>query len=327
MEETTLYPLKFKPIIKEKIWGGDKFLTIFKKFLSPIKKYGESWEISDIEGDISVVENGFLAENDLTEIIELYMGELVGDQTYNDYGLGFPLLFKFIDAADDLSVQVHPNDELAFKRYEQLGKTEIWFVVDAEPGAGLYVGFKNKITREIFLQNVLDGTVDQLLQFYPVQKGDTFFIPAGTVHAIGKGVLLAEVQQSSDITYRIFDWNRTDEEGNPRELHIEESLDAINFEEEQEYKIDYAEKFNTTTTVFRSNFFNINLLSFEQPIQKSFINIDSFVVYMCTEGEVHFFTEKHHERIYAGESILIPASLSDLDIVPNGKSKVLEIYL
>jgi mannose-6-phosphate isomerase len=236
-------------------------------------------------------------------------------------------LFKFIDAADDLSVQVHPNDQLAFERYEQQGKTEIWHVIDANPGAGLYVGFKNKITREVFIQNVQDGTVDQLLQFYEVKKGDTFFIPAGTVHAIGKGVLLAEVQQSSDITYRIFDWNRITDEGNLRELHIDEAMDAIDFENEIEFKIEYEERFNTTTKIFRSDFFNLNLLSFEQPIQKSFLNIDSFIVYMCTEGEVHFFTDKNHERIYAGQSILIPAALTDLDIVPNGKSKLLEIYL
>lgn len=327
MEETTLYPLKFKPIVVEKIWGGQKFLTIFKKFLSPLKNYGESWEISDIEESVSIVENGFLAENELTELIELYMGELVGDQVFENFGLGFPLLFKFIDASDDLSVQVHPDDQLAFERYGQQGKTEIWHVIDANPGAGLYVGFKKRITREEFIQSVEAGTVDQLLQFYEVKKGDTFFIPAGTVHAIGKGILLAEIQQSSDITYRIFDWNRIDESGNQRELHLEEAIDAIDFESEIDYKIEYEEKFNTTSNIFRSEYFNLNILSFEQPIQKSFLNIDSFVVYMCTEGEVHFFTEKNHERIYGGESILIPASITDLDIVPNGKSKVLEIYL
>lgn len=327
MNTTSLYPLKFKPIVKEKIWGGNKFLTVFKKLLDPGIKYGESWEISDIEDDVSIVENGFLSENELTELIELYMGELVGDSVYNTYGLAFPLLFKFIDASDDLSVQVHPNDELAFTKYEQQGKTEIWYVVDADPGAGLYIGFKEKIDSKIFMKSVDNGTVDQLLQFYPVQKGEFYFIPAGTVHAIGKGVLLAEIQQSSDITYRIFDWNRVDDKGNPRELHIEDALEAINFEVDDLFKVEYDEFFNETSPVFRSDFFNINLLSFEQPIQKSFINIDSFVVYMCTEGEVHFFTEDHHERIFAGESILIPASLSDLDIVPNGKSKVVEVYL
>ena len=186
---------------------------------------------------------------------------------------------------------------------------------------------KEKIDSKKFMESVNQGNVDQLLQFYPVQKGEFYFIPAGTVHAIGKGVLLAEIQQSSDITYRIFDWNRVDDHGNPRELHIEDALEAINFDEDDFFKVEYDEFFNETSPVFRSDFFNINLLSFEQPIQKSFIKIDSFIVYMCTEGEVHFFTEEHHERIFAGESILIPASISDLDIVPNGKSKVLEIYL
>lgn len=327
MNKTTLYPLKFKPIAKEKIWGGKKFLTHFKHILNPYSKYGEIWSISDIEGDLSIVENGFIAENELTELIELYMGELVGDSVYNIYGLGFPLLFKFIDASDDLSVQVHPNDELAFQKYQQQGKTEIWYIVDAEPDAGLYIGFKEKLSPERFVQALQEGTLEQLLQFYPVQKGEFYFIPAGTVHAIGKGILLAEIQQASDITYRISDWNRLDDQGNPRELHLREALEAINFEEDDLFKVEYDEFFNETSPVFRSDFFNINLLSFEQPIQKSFIQIDSFIVYMCTEGEVHFFTEDHHERIYAGETILIPASIIELDIVPNGKSKVIEIYL
>lgn len=327
MNKTTLYPLKFKPIAKEKIWGGKKFLTHFKHILNPYSKYGEIWSISDIEGDLSIVDNGFLAENELTELIELYMGELVGDSVYNIYGLGFPLLFKFIDASDDLSVQVHPNDELAFQKYQQQGKTEIWYIVDAEPDAGLYIGFKEKLSPERFVQALQEGTLEQLLQFYPVQKGEFYFIPAGTVHAIGKGILLAEIQQASDITYRISDWNRLDDQGNPRELHLREALEAINFEEDDLFKVEYDEFFNETSPVFRSDFFNINLLSFEQPIQKSFIQIDSFIVYMCTEGEVHFFTEDHHERIYAGETILIPASIIELDIVPNGKSKVIEIYL
>lgn len=327
MNKTTLYPLKFKPIAKEKIWGGKKFQTHFKHILNPYSKYGEIWSISDIEGDLSIVENGFLAENELTELIELYMGELVGDSVYNIYGLGFPLLFKFIDASDDLSVQVHPNDELAFQKYQQQGKTEIWYIVDAEPDAGLYIGFKEKLSPERFVQALQEGTLEQLLQFYPVQKGEFYFIPAGTVHAIGKGILLAEIQQASDITYRISDWNRLDDQGNPRELHLREALEAINFEEDDLFKVEYDEFFNETSPVFRSDFFNINLLSFEQPIQKSFIQIDSFIVYMCTEGEVHFFTEDHHERIYAGETILIPASIIELDIVPNGKSKVIEIYL
>jgi len=327
MNKTTLYPLKFKPIAKEKIWGGKKFLTHFKHILNPYSKYGEIWSISDIEGDLSIVDNGFLADNDITELIELYMGELVGDAVYNIYGLALPLLFKFIDASDNLSVQVHPNDELAFQKYQQQGKTEIWYIVDAEPDAGLYIGFKEKLSPERFVQALQEGTLEQLLQFYPVQKGEFYFIPAGTVHAIGKGILLAEIQQASDITYRISDWNRLDDQGNPRELHLREALEAINFEEDDLFKVEYDEFFNETSPVFRSDFFNINLLSFEQPIQKSFIQIDSFIVYMCTEGEVHFFTEDHHERIYAGETILIPASIIELDIVPNGKSKVIEIYL
>ena len=216
-----LYPLKFKPFFKEKIWGGNKIKSLLHRPVTNMTHCGESWEISAIEDNVSVVANGFFADNnDLNELIEVYMGELLGDKVYDKYGLGFPLLVKFIDATDDLSVQVHPDDKLAKERYGMNGKTEMWYVIQADEGAGLYVGFKEGVTRDQYWDAVDAGTVDQLLRFYPVKKGELYFIPAGTVHAIGKGVLLAEIQQPSDVTYRIFDWNRVDENGNSRELHV-----------------------------------------------------------------------------------------------------------
>jgi len=322
-----LYPLKFLPILKERIWGGAALAEIYHKIDDTDTKFGESWEISDLDENISVVSNGFLAENDLRDLIETYMGELVGDSVFEKSGLGFPLLIKIVDAHEDLSVQVHPDDELAQKRYEQNGKTEIWYVMHAEDSAGIYVGFNKPIEKQDYIDAVMHKHIPSLLQFYPVQKGDMFFISAGTVHALGKGVRVAEIQQPSDITYRIYDWNRVDDNGLPRELHIAEALDAIHYNDNEEYKIEYKEKFNTTTNLFRSEFFNINVIAFGIPIQKNYSNIDSFVIYLCVEGEVHLFGDGFHEVLYAGETALKPAIIQRIDLIPNVKSRLIEIYV
>jgi mannose-6-phosphate isomerase len=322
-----LYPLKFNPILKERIWGGNALAEKYHKTDDTQTKFGESWEISDIEDDISVVTNGFLKENDLRELIETYMGELVGDAVFDKNGLGFPLLIKIIDAHDDLSVQVHPDNTLAQQRHEQNGKTEIWYVIHAEENAGIYVGFNKPVNKQDYIDAVTNKNIASLLQFYPVKKGDLFFIPSGTVHALGKGVSVIEIQQPSDITYRIFDWNRVDDSGLPRELHIAEALEAIHFKEDEKYKIEYDEKFNTTSNLFRSEFFNINAIFFDKPLQKNYTNIDSFVVYVCIEGEVHLFGDDFHEVLYAGESALVPAILKEINLVPNLESRVLEIYV
>jgi len=322
-----MYPLKFSPILKHRLWGGSALAEIYHKTDDTQTKFGESWEISDLDDNVSVVVNGFLAENDLRELIEIYMGELVGDAVFEKNGLGFPLLIKLIDAQDDLSVQVHPDDTLAQERYGQNGKTEIWYVVHADNNAGIYVGFNKPVEKQDYINAVQQKEVAALLQFYPVKKGDLFFIPAGTVHALGKGVRIAEIQQPSDITYRIFDWNRVDEQGMPRELHVAEALDAIHFDDDEPYKIEYQEKNNTTSNLFRSEFFNINAILFDKPLQKNYTDIDSFVVYLCVEGEVHLFGEDFHEVLYAGETALIPASIPLIDLVPNEASSVLEVYV
>ena len=322
-----LYPLKFKPILKQRLWGGTALAEKYCKTNDTKNKFGESWEISDIEENISVIANGFLAENDLQELIEIYMGVLVGDSVFEKNGLGFPLLIKLIDAQEDLSVQVHPDDELAQQRYEQNGKTEMWYVVHAEENASIYVGFNKPVEKQDYINAVQQKEVASLLQFYPVKKSDLFFIPAGTVHALGKGVRVAEIQQPSDITYRIFDWNRVDDSGMPRELHIAEALEAIHFNENEKYKIEYEEKFNTTSILFRSEYFNINAINFDKPLQKNYENIDSFVIYFCVEGEAHLFGDDFHEVLYEGETALIPASIPEINLVPNGKAKLLEIYV
>ena len=364
-----LYPLKFKPSFKEKIWGGEKIKNILHRPVADMNNCGESWEISAIEDNVSVVSNGFFAyDNDLNELIEVYMGELLGDKVYDKFGLGFPLLIKYIDATDDLSVQVHPDDKLAQERYGMNGKTEMWYVIQADEGAGLYVGFKDGVTRDQYWDAVEEGTVDELLRFYPVKKGDLFFIPAGTVHAIGRGVLLAEIQQPSDVTYRIFDWNRVDENGNSRELHVDEAFDAIHFEDDKSSpndspssnvetgsalsleknegagdvqktaekeeeclipagKVEYEEKFNTSSTLLRSSFFNLNEIYFEKPLKKTYSEIDSFVIYMCVEGHVHAFTDDEQIELKTGEVVLVPACTPELNLIPEGKSRLLEVYL
>ncbi len=322
-----LYPLKFAPILKEKIWGGKKIETILKHKLSHLKNCGESWEISGIIGEESLIINGFLADNNLNEIIEVYLTDILGEKNYEKYGLGFPLLIKFIDAQENLSVQVHPNDKIANEKYGQQGKTEMWHVIQADEDAGLYVGFNRPTSIEQFNDAVENGTLENLLKFYPVSKGDTFMIPAGTVHAIGKGVLLAEIQEASDITFRIFDWNRVDENGNSRELHIEEALDVIDFEENNaEFKIQHNKILNKTVKLVSSQYFNTNLLELDTTIIKSFADLDSFVIYICLEGQVHLVSNNFNEQVETGDVILVPAEIEELKITCDTYSRLLEVF-
>lgn len=221
-----LYPLKFHPILKKKIWGGERLAYKSKEHDESI---GESWEISAVEDNISVVSNGILADNDLQELIEVYMGDLVGDHIYEKFGVEFPLLIKYIDANDDLSIQVHPDDETAKERHNAYGKTEMWYIVDAAGGAGIYYGFKRDTSKEEFLKYLEEGKVEELLNFIPVKKGESYFIPAGTVHAIGAGCLICEIQQNSNLTYRVYDYNRRGADGKLRELHVDKAVKVMNF--------------------------------------------------------------------------------------------------
>ena len=225
-----LYPLKFKNIFKDKIWGGQKINTILGKDYTPLSNCGEMWVVSGVEGNQSIVENGFLAENELNEVVEIYMGDLVGEEVYEKYGNEFPVLIKFIDANDFLSIQVHPDDNLAKKRHAGNGKTEMWYIVEASPEAELISGFSKKVDKETYLEHLQNKTLKEILNFERVKAGDVFYMPAGRVHAIGPGILLAEIQQTSDITYRIYDWDRLGVDGSLRELHTDLALDAIDFE-------------------------------------------------------------------------------------------------
>jgi mannose-6-phosphate isomerase len=325
-EDNSLYPLKFQPILKEKIWGGTRLKKLFNK-QTESDKIGESWELSGFEGDESIVSNGFLAGNNLTELIEIYMGDLVGDKIFEEFGLTFPLLFKLIDANDDLSIQVHPDDETAAQRHNSLGKTEMWYVIDAEPGGELIVGFKNDCSREEYLKALEEGRVADLLKKVPVSKNDVIYIPAGLVHAIKKGVLVAEIQETSDLTYRIFDYKRTDEHGKERELHTELALDVINFSATKNPKVEYEPKVNAVTTLVSCDYFTTNLLIFNRNIIRNYSSLDSFVVYMCLEGNFILECENHKILVEKGETVLIPASLDEVSLIPQGEVKLLEVYI
>ncbi len=321
-----LYPLKFTPILKERIWGGTKLNSVLNKRGSE-QKVGESWELSACAGEDSEVNNGFLAGNTLTELIEIYMGELVGESVYEQYGLNFPLLFKIIDAAENLSIQVHPDDETAAERHNSFGKTEMWYIMDAEPGAELIVGFNNGITKEKYIESVQNNSTENILKKVSVSKGDVVFIPAGLVHAIGKGILLAEIQQSSDITYRIYDYNRLDDNGNFRQLHVEQALDVINFNTVENPKTIYNEKINEIVSLVASDYFTTNLIKFDKQIIRNYGNIDSFKVYMCTEGAYKILFNGEYTHVNKGETILIPASIGEVIFIPeNSTTTVLEVF-
>jgi len=324
----SLYPLKFTPIYMDKIWGGQKIKTELGKDFGNLPNCGESWEISGVPGNVSVVSNGFLAGNELEELVEIYMGELVGDHVYEKFSVEFPLLIKFIDANDDLSVQVHPNDKLAKERHQAFGKTEMWYVLQADRGAKLNCGFSKPIDANEYLQKLSSGELMDILNFVEVKAGDVFFMPAGRVHAIGKGVLVAEIQQTSDVTYRIFDYNRKDANGNERELHTDLALEAIDFTWHDHYRTEYETELNKSSEVVSSDYFKTSILELDQVIEKDIYSLDSFVIYICVEGEYEIVGPDSSERAKKGETVLIPASMSHFQLKPlSGKVKLLEVHV
>ena len=322
-----LYPLKFEPLYLEKIWGGNRLKTLFNKNYN-LKNCGESWEMSGVEGNVSVVSNGFLKGNNLSELIEIYMGDLVGDKVYDKFGPEFPLLIKFIDAQDDLSIQVHPNDQLSKVRHNAFGKTEMWYVVDAAKGALINSGFNQPVDKEKYMNYLNSGRLVELLKYDKARVGDVFFIPAGRIHAIGKGSMVAEIQQTSDVTYRIFDYNRKDDKGNERELHTELALDAIDFSFLEDYKTQYKPEINKSAGIVSCEYFTTNILEFDKPVEKDYSLNDSFVIYINLEGDFEVVTEEGNEKVAKGETILIPASLETIRLNPTeGKVKLLEVYI
>lgn len=322
-----LYPLKFKAQYKDKIWGGTKMKNALNKQFEPLPNCGETWEISGVSGNISIVANGKLAGNKLDELIGIYMGDLVGDKVFKSSGTSFPLLIKFIDANDDLSIQVHPDDEVAFKRHNSLGKTEMWYVIEAEKEAKLVSGFKKKVTKSEYVTCLENNKLMDILNAETVAKGDVFFIPAGRVHAIGAGILLAEIQQTSDITYRIYDYDRKDTNGKTRELHTDLALDVIDFSVEKEYKTNYTPNVGESVNIVECKYFKTNVLNLKSPHETDYHLLDSFVIYICLEGAAELQYEGKSEHIEKGDTILIPASLNELKIVPEKEINLLEVWI
>lgn len=322
--KNNLYPLKFKPILKERIWGGEKLKTLLNKN-STLKNIGESWELSDVEGDTSIVANGNLKGQSLQELLNTFGHDLLGHKNHEIFGTKFPLLIKFIDAKDNLSIQLHPNDELAAKRHNSFGKTEMWYIMQAEQDSNLIVGFNQKVTPELYLKHLENKTLPKILNFEKVTSGDTYFIEVGRIHAIGAGVLLAEIQQTSDITYRVYDWDRKDAQGNERELHNDLALDAIDFEMENNYKIHYSKSKNQSNEMVSCPYFKTNYLNVTEAIKKE-NSYDSFIIYICVEGSANFITENYTQSIKKGETVLMPAAITSFEITAEN-AKLLEVYV
>ncbi len=308
-----MYPLKFHPILKERLWGGKKLKEVLHKSIES-DTTGESWEVSGVEGDISVVSNGNLSGTSLQQLIEDRAEELLGNSVVERFGKNFPILIKFIDAKKDLSIQLHPNDELAKKRHNSSGKTEMWYVMDAEKEASLIVGFNRDVSREEYTESLKKDTLTDLLNYEKVKKGDVFFIDTGKVHAIGAGVLLAEIQQTSDITYRIFDFNRRDKNGNLRELHTDLALDAIDYKRKDDFKMDYASDKNTINPMVDCAYFKTDYLPLTENWEQDLSERDSFTILMCVGGSANVANEMGEVDIKKGETVLVPAVTKSLSI-------------
>ena len=322
-----LYPLKFKPIFKDKIWGGQKVRTQLGIDFGDLPNCGEVWVISGVKDGESVVDSGFLEGNELNELVEVYMEDLVGEKIYEKFGNEFPLLIKFIDANDWLSIQVHPDDELAAQRNIGQGKTEMWYTLGADKNTQLISGFNCSMDKKTYLEHLKKSTLKDILNYEEVKKDDVFFIPAGRVHAIGPGMLLAEIQQTSDTTYRIFDWDRIGVDGNPRELHTEDAVDAIDFKLYDGYKTKYKTVLNNLSGIIDCDKFTTNILEFDKPLSKDIEFLDSFIIYLGVEGDTILVWDQGEVHIGMGEAVLVPAYLSQIELVPKLKSKLLEVYL
>jgi mannose-6-phosphate isomerase len=318
------YPIKFTPILMHRIWGGQKLKTVFNKD-SNLDTVGESWELSDVDNHISIVANGPLKGKSLRELIQTYGADLMGAELLDRFGDRFPLLIKFIDAKQDLSIQVHPDNALAMERHQSFGKTEMWYIMQADEGARLVLGFKEQLDAESYLMHLENKTIASAMHFEKVRKGDAFFIETGTVHAIGAGIVLAEIQQTSDITYRIYDWDRKDKDGNERELHTELAVDALNFDTGTDSKRSYSEEVNRSNTIVDCSYFKTSLMPVAHTMEKDLSALDAFVIYMCVEGEGSLEIDGFTASITTGETLLVPACASQLKLESSGSMKLLEV--
>ena len=354
MNTPLLYPLRFHSQFKQTIWGGSRIAAL-KNTVTPLEKIGESWEISDVSGSESVVMDGALQGLTLSALLKDYKEQLVGESVYHRYGDTFPLLIKFIDAQDGLSIQVHPDDTVAKARHNCLGKSEMWYVMEAQNNAQLVSGFNRVLTTEAYQRFVEEGRVEEIVKYHSAQEGDVFYLPPGRVHAIGKGILLAEIQETSNITYRIYDYNRTDSNGQHRELHVKDAQDVINYHDNKVEKIPYSSQPNTPTPLLATPFFTTNLLELTRPLERDYTELDSFVIYIALSGEFQVSVDTlisastdasvssavamdgvtesltrvtENLTLVAGQTLLLPACFARSVVTPISKTvKLLEVYL
>ncbi len=323
----TLYPLKFKPAFKEKIWGGQKIRTQLGLDFSPLPNCGEAWVISGVPGSETPVSNGFLKHNTLNELLEVYMDELVGEKVFDRFKEEFPILIKFIDSNDYLSIQVHPDDEMAARKGLGNGKSEMWYIMQADENARLYSGFNRELNQKSYLGYFENHRIKEILNEEVARKNDVFYIPAGRIHALGPGILLAEIQQSSDTTYRIYDWDRIAADGKPRELHTAEALEALDFTFHNSYRTHYPSLPNQTNPVVETPYFSVNQLMLDQSLRKDYSDLDSFVIYLCVEGSATIESGDSRSLLKTGEAMLIPAILEEIILHPSPKCKILESFI
>lgn len=325
----TLYPFLFEPNLHEVVWGGNQ-LKPYKGLPPSIEPIGESWEVSAVPSSTSIVSNGIYTSKDLIAVINENSDAILGRKVNEKYQSKLPLLVKFIDAKRDLSIQVHPNDEMAMRLHGKMGKSEMWYVIKADEGAHLYAGFKQEITPKEYQKRVEDGTITDVLADHQVKAGDVFYLPAGRVHAICGGILLAEVQQSSDVTYRIFDYNRLGMDGKPRELHSELAAQALDYHVEPNYRTEYVDSSNKAVQIIDSPFFSVRVMEVSKPFHRDLKKYDSFIITMCIEGDCKIRVRSTGEEVLLkqGNSTLIPAAIADYDVIPQqGSTRILDAYI
>ncbi len=324
-----MYPLKFRPILKTVVWGGEK-IAPFKGITTEQKNIGESWELSGVKGDESIVANGEFAGKTITELVKEYKGILIGEKNYAKTGDEFPLLIKFIDAKQDLSIQVHPDDRLAAERHNgSKGKTEMWYVVEADKDAHLMSGLTEQITPEEYESKVNDNTITDVLHDYKVKAGDVFYLPAGRIHSIGSGSFIAEIQQTSNITYRIYDFGRVGLDGKPRELHTELAKAAIDYTVLPDYRTEYGKEKNAENILVDCDYFTTSLYDMDKSVCKDLSSLDSFLIVICIAGEGKLEdAEGHTETLRQGETVLIPADCKGVTFTPSdSKLQILTSYV
>ena len=316
--------IKFRPILKQVLWGGNKIIP-FKQLDAEMEQVGESWEVSGVKDNESIVANGQYEGMKLNDLVALLKGDLVGKENYERFGNEFPLLIKFIDASKQLSIQVHPNDEQAKAKGLKRGKTEMWYVMESAPDATLLSGLKRAITPEEYKAMVENDTITDALCEYRVGEGDVFYLPAGRIHSIGAGTFLAEIQETSDVTYRIYDFKRKDKDGNYRQLHTEAAAECIDYSVENDYRTKYEARKNEGVELAQCAHFTTSVYDLDEPMLLDYSELDSFVVLIALSGECTLSTGDTETQLRAGETVLLPATTQTLNV--SGTVKFLETFV